>query len=302
MSSTLRIRVPGSTSNLGPGFDCLGLAVDRYLTLTWSAEGDGAVHATGERPPPGFGDRLAEALSQGSRALGLPRGGSLHVHSEIPVGRGLGSSAALSVALELLRILLRDEMPDIGAVLNHVATVEGHPDNAAPSLHGGLVVTCMRSDGVAVDRLGLSRDIGWVWAAPSVPSDTVAMREALPQVVPHQAAVRNAGRLARLLPALAAGDGAALCWAMEDELHVPWRLPLIAGGEAARRAALEAGAWACTISGAGSGLIAAVPHAAAPKVVEAMAEAFRRVDPSPDLVPAYPLTPDLEGARWGVGL
>lgn len=289
------VRVPASTSNLGPGFDCLGLAVDRYLHLRWDETGGQGLVRSGERPPDGFGDRLAGGLGD----LGLPHTGTLEIGSDIPVGRGLGSSAALAVALAALHAARRGEDIERGALLRAVAIGEGHPDNAAPAVLGGLVTATMRDGDVTAVPLPLSDRLGWAWAAPSVPASTGEMRAALPDRVPHAAAVRNTSRLALLIPALAAGDGPTLARAMEDELHVPMRLPLIRGGASARDAALEAGAWACTLSGAGSGLIAACPRAAAARVASAMAKAFRTSDPDPDRVVSFELRPDLEGARWG---
>jgi len=289
------VRVPGSTSNLGPGFDCLGLAVDRYLFLRWQEHGGEGLVRLGYLPPTGFGDRLGGGLKD----LGLPRGGTLEVRSEIPVGRGLGSSAALAVALAILSAVRGGQPPDRSKVLREVALGEGHPDNAAPAVLGGLVATTMSAGRVSAIPLPLSDRLGWAWAAPSRPAATDAMRAALPDGVDHAAAVRNGARLARLLPALAAGDGAVLVEAMQDELHVPMRLPLIPGGATVRDAAVSAGAWACTISGAGSGMLAVCPLEDTARVTRAMADAFRREDPDPEGVVAFELRPDLHGVRWG---
>ena len=139
----------------------------------------------------------------------------------------------------------------------------------------------------------------WAFAAPSVPASTGEMRRALPSKVPHGVAVRAVGRMAQLLPALASGEGEAIGWAMRDELHVPYRLDRIAGVAGARDAALEAGAWGCTLSGAGSGLIAAVPPERAEGVARAMAEALRATDPNPEGVVSFTPGVAREGARWG---
>ncbi len=290
----IRIVVPGSTSNLGPGFDCIGMAVDRRLVVEWQGEGGGGVVVRGERPPPGFGDGLAGDL----QALGLPLDGTLVVDSEVPVGRGLGSSAALAVALHLLRARLAGSSDPAAGALEAVTEIDGHPDNAAPALVGGLVATSRIGGRVSVIPLPVSDRIGWAWATPAAPADTRAMRRVLPDRVAHAAAVRNAARLSHLIPALAAGDGAILKWAMEDELHVPMRLPLVPGAEAAREAARAAGAWACTLSGAGSGLIAAAPRDRTADVVKAMEAAFASSNDDSEGVRAFELRPDLDGARW----
>lgn len=292
--SDFQIVVPASTSNLGPGFDCVGLAVDRYLTLEWHDDGDGAIDATGLRPPKGFGDLLDTTL----HGLGLPGGGALRVHSEIPVGRGLGSSAALRIALASLWRILAGEPLERGLLLEEVTADEGHPDNVAPALYGGLVVAVATEDGARVIPAPLSEKIAWTFAAPSAPASTDAMRAALPSKVPHGVAVRSVGRMAALLPALATGDGELLRWAMRDEIHVPYRLERITGARDAVDAALDAGAWGCTLSGAGSGLIAASPPDRRDDVLAAMGEVFRRVDQDPAAVVTLALQPASEGTRW----
>ena len=135
---------------------------------------------------------------------------------------------------------------------------------------------------------------------PGVDLHTDRARAALPDRIPLDAAVRNTGRLALLLPALGAGDGPLLARAMEDELHVPYRLPLIPGARDAVEAARRAGAWGVTLSGAGSGLLAAVPQGAEEEVGEAMAHAFR-AQPEAKGGSWRILRPWTAGAEWGVG-
>lgn len=328
------VRVPASTSNLGPGFDCLGMAVDRFLTLEYTPDG-----VSGD--PGGEGERAARSEAEGAARGGTPvvRGGTLaalgasggwdaqgdlvlehmlevkgdkrlekskmgpwtegrlSMHSEIPLGRGLGSSAAARVAGHVARLLLEDQKPNISSIVSRVAEAEGHPDNAAPAVLGGLVAARMGSPPVP---LPVSSGLGWAFAAPGTPLSTQDARRVLPDLVPHRVAVRNAARLALLIPALAAGDGPLLARAMEDELHVPFRLPLIPGGREAIRAAMEAGAWAVTLSGAGSGLLAVTPRDSDRAVAQAMGEAFRASGAGGEGV-AWPVRPCLEGAAWGLG-
>ncbi|MDT8341858.1 MAG: hypothetical protein RQ751_10125 [Longimicrobiales bacterium] len=324
----LHVRVPASTSNLGPGFDTLGMAVDLFLEAHfWFSPKPLRLERRGTLRPAGApggparaelaglesSDLVLHALLETTRDIHMPCSrmapltepgdptGLLRLDSTIPVGCGLGSSAAARVAGRILGLLLRGAPVIREDVLNWAAAREGHPDNAAPAVLGGLVVaSLLPAGGVAAVPLPVSSRIGWAYAAPRQPLDTAAARAALPATVPLAAAARNAGRLALLLPALQAGDGPLLAHAMDDELHVPWRLPLIAGAAAARAAGLTAGAWAVTLSGAGSGLIAATPPARAAGVARAMADAFRAATGEADAV-QHVLRVQPLGAEWGPG-
>lgn len=281
----LQVRVPASTSNLGPGFDCLGMAIDRYLTVQWipdrsplQIERSGTLKAL---EVTGADDPFVAALREAG-----PVGGAIRMTSEIPVARGLGSSAAARVAGLLLgaaRIFrlehghLQGFRPDRTALLASAAQAEGHPDNVAPILWGGLVAVGGADDALRVTRLPLSPQVGWAYAAPGIEVRTVEARAALPPQVPHALVGATAARLATLLQGLASADAQAIAWGIDDAVHTPMRLPLIPSGGAAMRAAREAGAWGVAISGSGSGLIALGPRPVMPGVCEAMAQVFNGV-------------------------
>ena len=302
MTPSLRpagVRVPASTSNLGAGFDAIGLAFDRYLTVRWrpGAPPLGAVR-TGTIERLDTGDVLLDTFRAALRGLGFDDdpGGVLHAHSDIPVARGLGSSAAARVAgLALAHLVLPDpRLPSLdprSALFDAAAALEGHPDNASPAVFGGLRASAPSGTGCFTTfGLPLSDDIGFAFAAPDVTVNTGDARAALPAAVPHALAVRNAARTVALVQGLATADPELLRIGFGDELHVPFRLPLIPHGEAALAATLEAGAWAATVSGSGSGLIAACPPSLAAGIADAMADAFGN-----DAV-GFPLRPDREGA------
>lgn len=271
-------RVPCSTSNLGAGFDCLGLAFRRYLEATFQPD---------DRPLAiDYAGTLADfaptddILLAAFRARAAHHGvsdvrGRIHAHSDIPVARGLGSSAAATVAGLLLADAALGHASDRAELLRIATLREGHPDNAAPALLGGLVAVARAADDSPhALPLPLSPDIGFVYAAPEVEVATPAARAALPAQVPHALAVRALGRMAALVHGLATADPSLLQLGLLDELHVPYRLPLIPRAADAFAAAAAAGGWGATISGSGSGLIALCPPARADAVLAAMQHAL----------------------------
>ncbi|MEO5510023.1 MAG: homoserine kinase [Longimicrobiales bacterium] len=290
----IEVRVPCSTSNLGAGFDCIGLAFRRYLTVSYTPDSPSAnalrVERSGtlEHLSIAVDDDAVVAAFRASWPGASTATGTIAMHSDIPVGRGLGSSAAATVAGIMLGHLMHmhetqhttDVVYDVSAVTRMsalaVATdIEGHPDNAAPSLFGGLVAVARAGDGALnAFRLPLSPEIAFVFAAPDVTVSTTAARAALPVDVPHALASRMLGRAAALIRGLEHADPDLLRVGLTDELHVPYRLPLIPGGVAAIEAARDAGAWGATISGSGSGLVAVGPHALRSAIASAMSEAF----------------------------
>lgn len=293
------VRVPCSTSNLGAGFDCVGLAFDRHLEAGFSPGGAGLELERGgtlaDLRTPTADDVLVRAFRAGLRRYGVQSvDGGLFVTSSIPVGRGLGSSGAAVVAGLALAAAISGESLDRAEALGSAVALEGHPDNAAPSLLGGLVAVTWTDAGPLALRLPLSKRVAFAFAAPAVEVSTQRARAALPQHVPHSAATRNLGRVAALLHGLAMGDPAAVAAGFGDELHVPYRLPLIPRGSAVMEAAVDAGAWAATISGSGSGIVAACERDAEGPVLSAMLEAFRDGGLEAD---GFIARPDLHGAQ-----
>ncbi|MEX2281534.1 MAG: homoserine kinase [Gemmatimonadota bacterium] len=284
----IRIRVPCSTSNLGAGFDCIGLAFQRFLTIEYTAESAGQrggapgmwlVEPQGTAVGVGVGDDLITrtVVAELQRiGVAIPPG-NVRVDSDIPLRRGLGSSAAATVGgLLLARAITGDPDPDREELLQLAASSEGHPDNVAPALLGGLVAIARDvRDRFYAFRLPLSDQIGFAFAAPDVEVSTPAARQALPQHIEFAAGVRTAGRMAALVHGLAGATPKLLRIGFSDELHVPYRLSLIPHAAEAFEAAVSAGAWAATISGSGSGLIAVCPRGRESAVAAAMAGALQ---------------------------
>ncbi|MGH7476545.1 MAG: homoserine kinase [Longimicrobiales bacterium] len=298
----VRVRAPGSTSNLGAGFDCLGLALRRYLHASYTPgptplRVDYRGTLRGLELPPGRDLSARAFLAELERRGGGATGGVIVLDSEIPLARGLGSSGAAIVAGQALAAGAAGERAlTHHRLLDAAVALEGHPDNVAASLCGGLVAIYRAVQGGSrALRLPLSDQLVFAYAAPGMALSTSQARAALPLTVAHASAARQVSRMAALLHGLATGDEAALRAGFEGELHVPYRLPLIPGGAAALGVAHEAGALAATISGSGSGLIAACRPEHVARVAEAMAAAFRR-EAGEEGVVAFEALPDFAGA------
>ena len=294
------VRVPCSTSNLGAGFDCIGLALDLYLDAGYQpGSGDLTIRRAGtllDLDEDIREDRLVLAfLAELSRRGIEAPGGMLLAASSIPVGRGLGSSAAATVAGIALAAAACGDTLDREAALAAATRVEGHPDNSAPALLGGLVAVAASGAGMPrAFSLPLSDRVAFVFAAPATGVSTRRARSVLPQHVPHSAAARNLARVAALLYGLANADGDAIGIGFADELHMPYRIPLIPGAAAVLDAALEAGAWGATISGSGSGLIAACGPDLTRRVYDAMLSAFGGAEKG---ATAHVMRPDAYGVQ-----
>ena len=229
--------VPGSTSNLGPGFDAIGLALRLYLRVRIVG-----VHPDRRREISWrFVDRPLDgenAIARAFAALEVERPADfpaldVEVRSEIPMLSGLGSSAAAVVAGLRLYEAVAGPQP-LDDLLALATRLEGHPDNAAPSLLGGLVVSAVAPDGrVAAVSVPWPGQLRLVFARPHARLDTHRARAALPASVPFADAVFNLQRAALLVQALAASDTRALREAFRDRLHQPFRMALVPGLEQA---------------------------------------------------------------------
>ncbi|HET6212474.1 MAG TPA: homoserine kinase, partial [Micromonosporaceae bacterium] len=210
VAAPVRVRAPATSANLGPGYDCLGLALALHDEVVARVSGGGVrVTVTGEGAGelPGDGSHLvARAAYEAFDALGArPRGLELGCHNRIPQARGLGSSSAAIVAgILAARALVDDglEALDDAAVLRLAARIEGHPDNVAPCLLGGFTIAWTGAEGVRAVAVEPAVSVHpWV-LVPEERGLTAAARAALPEVVPHADAALTAGRAALLVHAL----------------------------------------------------------------------------------------------------
>jgi homoserine kinase len=200
----------------------------------------------------------------------------LHMHNQIPLSRGLGSSSAAIVGGLLLANQLAGEPLAEEQLLSMATELEGHPDNVAPALLGGLVISATGfSDGAVSVPFSFPKELSIVACIPSFHLATELSRRSLPATVPHRDAVFNLSHVALFLAALEQKRFDLLPAATEDRLHQPYRLGLIPGASAVMQRAKQAGAVAAMISGAGPTMLALIPpKAAADRVGAVMVEAF----------------------------
>jgi homoserine kinase len=294
----ISVRVPATSANLGPGYDAVGLALSlsMRISLDRSPYPIVEVHGTGANLIPREPDehpayRAAQFVAE------LMGEFDVHFHlvqeNDIPPARGLGGSAAALVggAVAANDLLGRSMAPP--DLLNLVCDLDGHPDNAAPALLGGLVIGTRTPEGVSAVRLE-PENLKVVVAVPDFAVSTTAARHALPNSVSHKDAAFNVGRSGLLLGALATGEYELLRVAMQDRLHQPYRSHLIPGLEDVIEAALSNEAYGACLSGSGPTVLAFTPEERAEKIAAAMRAAFERRSVQ---AKAWALDVDLSGAR-----
>ncbi|MFT5059248.1 MAG: homoserine kinase [Planctomycetota bacterium] len=289
MSAPYQVRVPSSTSNLGPGFDLLGLCLDLYLHVELRCEEasekrDDFAKLGGEARglPTGPGNMVLRAfdalcLHEGRSA---PLGRIWSMDSQIPVARGLGSSGAATAAGLLLacQVLGIDPEPHQNVLVQLGTRLEGHPDNVVASLLRGCVLTIQSQPEFRVLRQPIHPDLAFAVAWGSTPLPTATSRQYLPAQIPFDQALDQPRRLAALLEGLRNADPVLLRHARTEHLHQHVRLPLIPGAAEALEAAHNAGAHLATISGSGSSLVAIGSHERAPAIAEALGQALTKAD------------------------
>ena len=264
VTGPVTVEVPATSANLGPGFDCLGLALELTDTLVAEVRPGGLVvevEGEGAADVPRDGSHLVvRAMQVAFAALdGPPPGLALRCTNRIPHSRGLGSSSAAIVGgLVLARSLVADgaarlDDTDLLALANRI---EGHPDNVAPALLGGFVVSGQAGEVVWAQPVALDPRVSAVVAVPPYAVPTAVARGLLPEVVPHADAAANTGRAALLVAALA-GEPSLLLRATEDFLHQQQRGPAMPETLAVVAALRDAGV-AAVVSGAGPTVLALV--------------------------------------------
>lgn len=257
----MKVSVGASSANLGPGFDCFGLAWQLYNTMEFMPADRLVIEGCDEKY------KNAENLAYRAYTAALAAAGKAasgvcirFLRTDIPVSRGLGSSAALTVG----GVLAADRLNGLGfsdeQLLAVATSVEGHPDNVAPALFGGLTVSAM-DGGKAVSAVyALSDRLHFTALVPDSELSTSMSRSVLPQSISREDAIFNVSRAALLLKALENGDCGLIRTALRDRIHQPFRKALIEGYDRAEALALETGAAGVCISGAGSTILCVSPE------------------------------------------
>jgi homoserine kinase len=291
------VRAPASSANLGPGFDAMGIALDLWNSVTIDTNGEaGEITSSGTESAllEGRENLTIKAMKTLAREYGRPLPQfSLHAETEVPIARGLGSSAsALAVGLVAANHLLNLQL-GIDDLFAHAWRIEGHGDNVGAALYGGAVLAV---PGMPYAKALLSRgDLGFtvVVFIPEVTGATWAARAALPNDVPHADAAFNVATASGLAVGLLTGDIKLIAASMNDRLHEPYRARLFSHLDDMKTVAREYGAIGACLSGAGPTVLAFVPFNAVDAVVSAMRVTAIRLSVPGRVVH---LSPSFEGA------
>ncbi|MFA6670405.1 MAG: homoserine kinase [Bacillota bacterium] len=259
-----KVRVPATSANMGAGFDCMGIALDIYNTVEVHEIPEGLIienHGRDADLITKDGTNLIyRAMERVFRQTGfVPTGLKIISYNDIPVARGLGSSAASTAAGLLLANALIGEKLDMKRIIELGTALEGHPDNIVPALIGGMTLSYAQDTStVGYIKLDFPEKLRMLVMVPDFLLSTAMARKVLPRQVELGNAVFNVSRAALMVAALTAGELDHLKYAVQDKLHQPYREKLIPGMQEVFQQAYNAGARGVFLSGAGSTLIALV--------------------------------------------
>lgn len=239
------VKVPATTANIGPGFDCLGMALPIYNTITIEetvlpgtgveinvlADNDSIDQLSLDHVPSDENSIVYKAVELLYNSIGQsPSELKINIHSNIPVARGLGSSSSVIVGALIAANELLGRPADEVALLSIACEIEGHPDNITPAIVGGLVISSQEEDGSVVYRkLEWPDDWAVTVCVPDFELSTDIARSVLPKEVQMKDAIFNAKRLAMFVQAVHTKDSELMKLALQDRLHQPYRMKLVPG-------------------------------------------------------------------------
>lgn len=249
----VHVRVPATTANIGPGFDSLGCALSLYADFDCEEIGNGLEITGCPEEFCGENNMFVQAFRRVEDELKvdhLPL--KLHIRTDVPVSRGLGSSATLLAGGAAAANAMHGNRLGQDAILTILNELEGHPDNVAPAYLGGMCASLLQDGHPVTVPIKVAKNVGFIALIPNFETQTHVMRGVLPSSVPYPDAVFNVSRVAVLVRAFETGQMELLGLAMEDKLHQPYRTPLIHEYERAKSVAKESGCAAFCVSGSGS--------------------------------------------------
>lgn len=285
-NSTVTVIVPGTSANLGPGFDCIGVALTRYNELKFTGRNESEasekvkITVTGPEAPRVKTDEsnLAyQAFVKFYEHLGQPTPAvAIEIHLGVPLARGLGSSATAIVGGLVAANYLAGEPLSREAVMQLAIELEGHPDNVVPALLGGCRLAASADSSWEICEIPWHSEIVPVVAIPDFELSTAEARRVLPTAYSRADAIFNMAHLGLLVRGLETGTPNWLRVALQDRIHQPYRQSLIRGYDSVQQAAVAAGALGLAISGAGPTLLALAEPECAVAVEAAMREAWQQ--------------------------
>ena len=256
----VKIRVPATSANLGPGFDVAGLALTLYNTFTFELN-DGGLNIAGCPTQFCNEDNLTyQAFQEAAKYCGLEyKGVNIDCVSQVPYTRGLGSSSTCIVAGIVGAFAFKDKAEDRQEILELATKIEGHPDNVAPAIFGGLTVSVMEQDNVLTLNIPVKHEYKYVTLIPPFTLSTEQSRKVLPQTLDRKDAITNVSHLALFVASLINGYDEGLKLGFKDRLHQPYRGGLIRGyDEIMEVLEKDPDVLGCYLSGAGPTLMAVI--------------------------------------------
>lgn len=258
---TFTVTVPATTGNLGPGFDCLGAALSIFNTFEFAESDEFKITATGigtDKVAKNKSNLVYQSLEKLYEKIGQPKPViSLNIQAQVPLSRGLGSSATAIIGGLVGGNLLAGEPLSVKELLQLAVEIEGHPDNVAPAMLGGCqLISTTKTNNWEYCSISWHKKVAIALAIPEFELSTTKARQVLPKQVTLKDAIFNASHLALLTQALATANSDFLETALQDKLHQPYRQSLIPNMEEVQKAAQQAGAYGSVISGAGPTLLA----------------------------------------------
>ncbi|WP_314971195.1 homoserine kinase [Peptostreptococcus stomatis] len=279
----IRVKVPATTANMGPGYDVLGMALSQYSTFQCQEDDKISLSIKGlESEKLVNQDHEANLVVRSMNHLfkyvdKYPKGYKLEIINDIPLARGMGSSASAIVGGLLVANYLVGANLDQDEILKLATQIEGHPDNVAPALMGNIVLsTKAPDDQVIYHSIKPFDDLTCVLFIPDYEVSTSMSRAVLPQSISMADAVHTSGHLSLMLAGFMTGNKDLIGQTMVDRLHEPYRKSLIKNFDDFKASALEVGAFAFSLSGSGSTIIAYCDHDSAPHVKRAFKEVSQK--------------------------